>query len=100
MFKKICLFFYNVCWRLELRQQEFIGHVFSSQPVSANIKIRGGRGRGGLKSASLQDIQTLNEDPGFQPRREDGDVWCLPPVWNLRAVIWFPFPISSLLFSA
>ena len=30
------------------------------------------------------------------PRREAGDVWCLPPVWNLRAVIWFPFPI--LLF--
>ena len=23
---------------------------------------------------------------------------CLPPVWNLRAVIWFPFPISSLVF--
>ena len=21
-----------------------------------------------------------------------------PPVWNLRAVIWFPFPISSLVF--
>ena len=29
-----------------------------------------------------------------------GDVWCPPPVWNLRAVIWFPFPISSLVFSA
>ena len=29
-----------------------------------------------------------------------GDVWCHPPVWNLRAVIWFPFPISSLVFSA
>ena len=34
------------------------------------------------------------------PRREAGDVWCFPPVWNLRAVIWFPFPISSLVFSA
>ena len=30
------------------------------------------------------------------PRREAGDVWCLPPVWNLRAVIWFHFAISSL----
>ena len=26
------------------------------------------------------------------------DVWCQPPVWNFRAVIWFPFPISSLVF--
>ena len=31
-------------------------------------------------------------------RREAGDVWCLPPVWNLRAVIWFHFTISSLVF--
>ena len=31
------------------------------------------------------------------PRREAGDVWCLPPVWNLRAVIWFHFAISSLV---
>ena len=30
------------------------------------------------------------------PQREAGDVWCLPPVWNLRAVIWFHFAISSL----
>ena len=31
------------------------------------------------------------------PRREAGDVWCLPPVWNLRAAIWFHFAISSLV---
>ena len=31
------------------------------------------------------------------PRREAGDVWCLPPVWNLRAVIWFHFTTSSLV---
>ena len=31
------------------------------------------------------------------PRREAGNVWCLPPVWNLRAVIWFHFAISSLV---
>ena len=30
-------------------------------------------------------------------RREAGDIWCLPPVWNLRAVIWFHFAISSLV---
>ena len=30
------------------------------------------------------------------PRREAGDVWCLPPVWNLRAVIWFYFTVASL----
>ena len=34
----------------------------------------------------------------FNPQREAGDVWCLPPVWNLRAVIWFPFPISCHVF--
>ena len=32
------------------------------------------------------------------PRREAGDVWCLPPVRNLRAVIWFHFTISCLVF--
>ena len=31
------------------------------------------------------------------PRREAGDVWCFPPVWNLRAVIWSHFAISSLV---
>ena len=31
------------------------------------------------------------------PRREAGDVWCLPPVWNLRAVVWFHFTVSSLV---
>ena len=31
------------------------------------------------------------------PQREAGDVWCLPPVWNLRAVMWFHFAISSLV---
>ena len=28
------------------------------------------------------------------------DTWCPSSVWNLRAVIWFPFPISYLVFSA
>ena len=32
----------------------------------------------------------------FSSRGEVGDVWCLP-VWNLWAVIWFHFTISSLL---
>ena len=37
--------------------------------------------------------------PSPQSRqREAGDVWCSTPVWNLRAVIWFPFPISSYVF--
>ena len=31
------------------------------------------------------------------PQREAGDVWCLPPVWSLRAVIWFHFAIFSLV---
>ena len=30
-------------------------------------------------------------------RREAGDVWCLPPVWNLGVVIWFHFAIFSLV---
>jgi len=32
------------------------------------------------------------------PRREAEDVWCQLPMWNLRAVIWFPLPISFLSF--
>ena len=35
--------------------------------------------------------------PTPPPQSEAGDVWCLPPVWNLRAVIWFHFAISSLV---
>ena len=31
------------------------------------------------------------------PRREAGDVWCLPRLCNLRAVIWFHFAISCLV---
>ena len=31
------------------------------------------------------------------PQREAGDVWCLSSVWNLRAVIWCHFAISSLV---
>ena len=34
---------------------------------------------------------------GLFPWREAGDVWCLHPVWHLRAVIWFHFAISSLV---
>ena len=30
-------------------------------------------------------------------RMEARDVWCLPPVWNLRAVTWFQFSIPSLV---
>ena len=33
-------------------------------------------------------------------QREAGDVWCHHPVWNLRAFLCFPFPVSSLVFSA
>ena len=36
--------------------------------------------------------------PSIHPEGRPGDVRCLSPVWNLRAVIWFPFPISSLAF--
>ena len=42
-------------------------------------------------------IQLPLSNPRQCPRREAGDVWCLPPVWNLRAVIWFHFAISSLV---
>ena len=37
--------------------------------------------------------------PGLTgPQREAGDFWCLPPVWNLRALSLFPlFYISSLV---
>ena len=31
------------------------------------------------------------------PRKEAWDVWCLPPVWNIRAVVWFHFAIASLV---
>jgi len=37
-------------------------------------------------------------DPSWEPRREARDVWCKPPVWNLRAVIWFTISVSSLFF--
>ena len=31
------------------------------------------------------------------PQMEAGDAWCHPPVWNLRAAVLFPFPVSSLV---
>ena len=48
-----------------------------------------------FQSIHLHFFQNLSQF--FPPRREAGDVWCLPPVWNLRAVIWFHFAISSLV---
>ena len=33
------------------------------------------------------------------PKGEAGDVWCPPPVWNLRAVIWFWFSYLLTCFS-
>ena len=39
---------------------------------------------------------TFFVDPA--PWREAGDVWCPPPVWNLRAVIWCPFSVTSCFF--
>ena len=44
----------------------------------------------------IPSILTPVDHPVHDLRREAGDVWCLPPVWNLRAVIWFHFAISSL----
>ena len=68
-------------------------------------------GPGSLSSSSFSSLGShstsgdlvchLDRKPGIQdksPRREARDVWCKPLVWNLRAVIWFPFPISSLVF--
>ena len=31
-------------------------------------------------------------------RKTGGTAGAVHPVWNLRAVIWFPFPISCLVF--
>ena len=49
---------------------------------------------------TLFDCQFCWLDHGYTtmfylPQREARGAGCLPPVWNLRAVIWFPFPISS-----
>ena len=50
--------------------------------------------------AILKSLWTFSEHSSINclsgPEREAGDVWCLPPVWNLRAVIWFHFPIYLL----
>ena len=45
----------------------------------------------------LHNCITPTRLPPHAPRREAGDVWCLPPVWNLRAAIWFSSAISSLV---
>ena len=47
-------------------------------------------------SCAVFFYDTMNK-PSCYAGREAGDVWCLPPVWNLRAVIWFHFAVSSLV---
>ena len=43
-------------------------------------------------------IQCVVRTPSY-PRREAGDLWCLPPVWNLRALSLIPlFYLSSFVF--
>ena len=54
------------------------------------FRFRNITGKNGTVAASKQLVSQPIE-------REAGDVWCLPPVWNLRAVIWFHFAISSLV---
>ena len=44
-----------------------------------------------------QVSSTIQVNPPLPPRRTAGDVWYLPTVWSLRAVIWFHFTISSLV---
>ena len=50
-----------------------------------------------LMSSTLATYHSLLVFMCASPQREAGDVWCLPLVWNLRAVIWFHFAISSLV---
>ena len=56
------------------------------------------RGREGCSNCkeTLENSRRPPHRPPYVPQSEAGDVWCLPPVWNLRAVIWFHFAISSL----
>ena len=54
--------------------------------------------RWGVKLASVLCPAFWSDALPTAPRREAGDGWCHPPVWNHRAVIWFPFLISLLVF--
>ena len=51
------------------------------------------------RNSFWQTTRQVTCHPLFQypPRRKAGDVWCLPPVWNLRAAIWFHFTIFPLV---
>ena len=51
----------------------------------------------GGDSVALGILCTVVFSWDLGPRREAGDVWCLPPVWNLRAVIWFHPTVSCLV---
>ena len=52
----------------------------------------------GIKPASVLCPAFWSNALPAEPWREAGDVWCHSPVWNFRAVIWFPFLIALFSF--
>ena len=49
-----------------------------------------------LYAIALRTV-SVSKRPCWHQRREAGDVWCLPAVLSIRAVIWSHFAISSLV---
>ena len=93
-------------WTHEQGQYVWHLHLFQHYPIFfCSSMVRSALRGSNLKQKQPPHNKTKNKQTfvccmNIDPRREAGDVWCLPPVWNLRAVIWFLFPISSLVFSA
>ena len=40
---------------------------------------------------------TFSKSSPNKVRREDERFWCPPPVWNLRAAVWFHYSVCSLV---
>ena len=77
-------------------EAEMIGRRAGDSQVHAIVAVR--KWSPQCVDSFLEEIHLdLVHVPDFGPRREAGDVWCLPPVWNLRAVVWFHFAITSLV---
>ena len=95
-------------WLIKIRQDEAlkfkVGNGVDCEEKTSSLLISLSAGLINTQPNLAFDLVTRRDLFHFiksgqwsSPRMETGDVSCLPPVWNLRAVIWFHFAISSLV---
>ena len=86
----VCIYSHKKRWALNqiAHTCDVCVHIFTQEKVNIKPNV--------VHRAFCCTVKDINVTKAH-PRREARDVWCLPTVWNLRAVIWFHFAVTSLV---